>query len=150
MTILTGCSRQEEPAAVPAATVAVPKKAPTQVVVPDSVKGKWKAVKIAVHDKADKRQEIFAVDIGSSLMIPDSDLSLKVENFLPAFQMTGTTLTSVSNETSNPAAQIVISEKGQEIFRGWLFSLYPNTHAFQHPRFSFNLVDFIPAGQKGG
>ena len=35
-------------------------------------------------------------------------------------------MTSVSNETKNPAAQIVISKDGKEFFKGWLFSLYPS------------------------
>ena len=33
-----------------------------------------------------------------------------------------------------------------EIFKGWLFSLYPTTHAMEHPRYSFTLVGFVPAG----
>jgi hypothetical protein len=59
--------------------------------------------------------------------------------------MDGITMTSVSNEVKNPGAQIVISEEGKEAFNGWLFSLYPGIHAFQHSRYSFTLVDFIPA-----
>jgi hypothetical protein len=59
--------------------------------------------------------------------------------------MDGTTLTSQSNEPKNPAAQVRIYENNAEIFKGWLFSLYPTTHALQHPRYGFTLVDFIPA-----
>jgi len=82
--------------------------------------------------------------------LADTGLLLRVKNFLPAFIMDGTTMTSASNETKNPAAQIVITEGEKEVYRGWLFSLYPGTHAFQHPRYSFTLVDFVPASAKKG
>jgi hypothetical protein len=85
------------------------------------------------------------VDIGSTFTIPHSNISIKVENFLPHFMMEGTTLTSQSNEPKNPAAQVRIMEGGVEIFKGWLFTLYPTTHAFQHPKYGFTLVDFVPA-----
>ena len=142
---LAGCSKHEEQKAIqPAAHGQAAKKQAT-VVVPASVQGKWKAVKIAVTDKESNKETIYNVAIGSSFTIPATSLTINVDNFLPNFIMEGTTLTSQTNEPKNPAAQIRIREKGNEIFRGWLFSLYPTTHAFQHPRFSFTLVDFIPA-----
>ncbi|HEX8960315.1 MAG TPA: DUF2155 domain-containing protein [Geobacteraceae bacterium] len=115
------------------------------VVVPDSVKGKWKAVKIAVTNKETNKETVYTVAIGATITIPNTDLSLRVGNFLPHFMMEGTTLTSQSNEPKNPAAQVQIMEGGKEIFKGWLFSLYPTTHAFQHPKYGFTLVDFLPA-----
>lgn len=141
--LVSGCEKKQE--AVPEAKPAPEKKASTRVVVPDFVQGKWRAVKVAIHDNKNDRNDIYTIDIYSSLSIPDSDLVLTIENFLPSFQMDGMTLTSTSNRPENPAAQISITEKGQEIFRGWLFTLYPNTHAFQHPRFSLNLVGSVPA-----
>jgi hypothetical protein len=146
LVVAGGCKHPEEqPQAKPAKLKKV-----QRIVVPASVKGRWKAVKIAVFDKETRKQEVYTVDIGSSFVVGDSKLRVKVENFLPAFLMDGKTMTSVSNETNNPAAQISISEDGKELFRGWLFSLYPATHAFQHPRYNFTLIDFIPtAGKKG-
>ena len=122
-----------------------PVKPPSVVVVPESVQGKWKAVKISVINKSTGKQKIYTIAIGSQLKVPDSDLTLKVENFLPHFVMEGTTLTSQSNELLNPAAQLRISEGGREIYKGWLFTLYPTTHAFQHPLFSFTLAGYLPA-----
>ena len=129
----------------PAVTKPQPAKTASVVVVPESVKGKWKAVQIAVADKNAKQQRVYTIEVGSEFRLPGSDLTLKVENFLPHFVMEGTTLTSQSNELKNPAAQFSISEGGREIFKGWLFSLYPTTHAFQHPQYGFKLVDYIPA-----
>ncbi|WP_224984064.1 DUF2155 domain-containing protein [Geomonas agri] len=117
-------------------------KALSTVVVPDQVKGKWKAVQIEVADKNAHLKKVYTLDIGSDFKLPGSDLTLKVETFLPHFVMEGTTLTSQSNDLVNPAAQLVIREQGKEIYKGWLFSLYPTTHAFQHPQYGFTLVDY--------
>ena len=147
LALFAGCSKKEEKQVVsPAATSAQAAKKESVVVVPNSVKGKWKAVKIAVTDKDTNKETVYTVVIGATFTIPDTNLSVKVENFLPHFMMDGTTLTSQSNEPKNPAAQIRISEGGNEIFKGWLFSRFPTTHAFQHPKYGFTLVDFIPAG----
>jgi hypothetical protein len=143
---LAGCAKQEEkkPEGQTAKTAPAARKE-MFVVVPGSVKGKWKAVKIAVTDKSTNKENVYTVAIGSGFTIPGTRLEVKVDNFLPQFTMDGTTLTSQSNELKNPAAQIRILDGGNEIFKGWLFSLYPTTHAFQHPKYGFALVDFIPA-----
>lgn len=147
LAFFAGCSKQEEKkAGHPVADSGHATKKESVVVVPKSVKGKWKAVKIAVIDKETSKETVYSVAIGSELTIPNTNLAIKVDNFLPHFMMDGTTLTSQSNEPKNPAAQIRIMEGGKEIFKGWLFSLFPTTHAFQHPRYGFTLMDFIPAG----
>ena len=145
--VMAACSQKEEqkPATTAAPQGQVAKKEAV-VVVPNSVKGKWKAVKIAVTDKTTNKVTEYTVAIGATFALPNSTLSIKVDNFLPHFMMEGTTLTSQSNEPKNPAAQVRIMDGGKEVFKGWLFTLYPTTHAFQHPRYGFALVDFIPAG----
>jgi hypothetical protein len=115
-----------------------------EILVPDEVAGQWKAVKIGVHDKSGSREEVFIVDIGSGFKVSDSDVSLRVTNFLPDFIMKGPVMTSASNELNNPAARVEIFEGDQQVYQGWLFSLYPDAHAYQHPRYGFNLLDFIP------
>lgn len=144
--VLAGCGKKEE-SAPPKHPVqqSEPVKKETTVSVPASVKGKWLAVKIGVTDKRANKEAVYTVNIGSTFAIPNSNLSLKVETFLPHFIMEGTTLTSQSNSPKNPAAQIRIYENGKEIFKGWLFTLYPSTHAFQHPTYGFSLVDYVPA-----
>jgi len=143
--VAAGCNEKnsEQPAA--SQPKPQPVKTASVVVVPASVMGKWKAVKIQVADKNVKRQRVFTIPIGSEFKLPDSNLTLTVENFLPHFVMDGTTLTSASNELRNPAAQLSVKEGGREIFRGWLFTLYPTTHSFQHPQYGFTLVDYVPA-----
>ena len=146
--MLGGCGKKDEKreAPKPSSEGGVTKKE-TLVKVPDTVQGKWKAVKIAVMDKKAGKETVYAIDIGTQMPLPGSDLTLKVESFLPHFIMEGATLTSQTNEPKNPAVQIKIFEGGKEVFKGWLFTLYPTTHAFQNPQFSFALVDFVPAGK---
>jgi len=117
----------------------------TVVKVPPTVEGKWKAVKIAIQDKVSNTEQVVPIDIGSSYRIPNSTLEIAVDRFLPHFVMEGATLTSQSNEPKNPAVQIRILDSGKELFKGWLFTLYPTTHAFKHPQYTFALVDFVPA-----
>jgi len=54
---------------------------------------------------------------------------------------------TLSDEPKNPAAQVAISEDGEVIFEGWLFKLYPEVHAFQHPRYTIILKNHIRADQ---
>jgi hypothetical protein len=143
---LYGCSKKEEnkPEGQAQSSPGQLAKKETSVVMPEVVKGKWKAVKIAVTDKNLNKDTVYTIPIGSAFTIPNSNLTIKVESFLPHFTMEGTTLTSLSNEPKNPATQVRISNGDQEVFKGWLFALYPTTHAFQHPVYGFSLVDFVP------
>ena len=122
----------------------------SRIVVPPEVDGQWKAVRIMVLNKETNQEDLYTVDIGYELKVANSDVRLKVNAFLPSFVMKGKSLTSNSNKLDNPAALISLTESGKEIFNGWLFSRFPGTHAFQHPRYSFTLVDFIPAPPKKG
>jgi hypothetical protein len=144
---LSGCQQDHQP--TPKVEVGpqhshTAKKAST-VVVPPFVAGKWKAVRIAVIDKTNVSQKVYTVPIGGSLAVPASNMSIKVETFLPAFIMEGTTLTSSSNDLTNPGIKVQITEKGLVLFSGWIFSKFPNTHAFMHPRYGFSLLDAVPA-----
>jgi len=117
-----------------------------RVVVPDSVAGKWKSVKIALQDQETGTENIYQVDIGGSFKIPDTSLRVTVENFLPAFSVNAERATSVTNQPTNPATLIVVREGEQEVHRGWVFGLYPDRHQFKNPRYKFVLLDYRPAG----
>jgi hypothetical protein len=146
--IIFGCKSKEESKkpeqAAPSATDNVVRKQ-TEVSVPDNVKGKWKAVKLSIVDKEKNQEGFVVIEIGKNMRIEGTNLVIKVESFLPHFVMDGTTLTSSSNTPKNPAVLVNVTENGQEVFKGWLFTLYPNTHASQHSRYGFGLVDFYPA-----
>ncbi len=146
---VTGCKKKEEKQPVEAMPPhgMMEQKAPAVVVVPDSEKGKWKAVKLKVTDKSTSKSTEYDVEIGKTFPIPNSDLAITVENFLPDFTMDGNVRTSKSDEPKNPAAQVLITEKGKEIYKNWLFAILKSPHVFQHPKYDITLVGYIPAGK---
>ena len=148
--LLAACSEQE-PQGVAKAPVAKESTAKepvireVQVVVPESVAGKWKSVKIALHDQHDGSENTYRVDIGGSFQIPGTAMRVSVQAFMPAFSANSERATSVSNQATNPAVQIVVRDGGKEIHRGWVFALYPERHQFNDPRYKFILLDYKPA-----
>ncbi|MHB1400101.1 MAG: DUF2155 domain-containing protein [Trichloromonadaceae bacterium] len=146
---LPGCSQQNESSIGDKGKAVDGKQAASRVVVPETVSERWKAVKISVSDRETRQDEIYTVDIGHEFQLAESKVTMKVASFLPAFVMAGSTMTSASANPENPAVEVVVKEDGVEVFRGWLFSLYPEARAIQHPRFTFALVDFVPTVKKG-
>ncbi len=160
---LGACSKSEEPApqaeapaqkveasasheaqpAAPEGHGSMGAPAQRQIVVPDDVKATWKAVVLEITDKQENKTEEITVNVGETATV--GPLEITVESFLPSFTMGGGTITSKSNETENPAARLVVKENGQEIFSGWLFSMYPEAHPFEHERYGILLKDFVKA-----
>ena len=114
-----------------------------KVVVPDAVKGAWKAVKIEVEYKEKKAKKQFTVPINSEFKVPDSDLVVKVGDFLPHFTMTADSITSSSAKPENPAAKIEVIRSQKEIFHGWLFAKFPTVHPFQDDKYGITLVEGV-------
>ncbi len=121
----------------------IPDLSAAKIVVPEAVQGKWKAVKLMLQDKKTNEITEHTVKLGEEWTIPESQIKVKVREFLPDLIIQGTTFTSVSNELKNPAVRISISENGKELFTGWLFSLFPTMHPFQHERFAVTLKDVV-------
>ncbi len=114
--------------------------------IPDAVKGKWQAVKLRVEQKTGgKPPEIFTVKLGGQLDIQGSKLRVRVSDFLPALQVSGNEVTSASNDPTNPAALVSVTDGGKETFKGWLFSKFPEMQPFEHPTYRITLVEGIPA-----
>jgi len=118
--------------------------------VTDEVEHEWKSVQIAVLDRETGYEDVYTVDIGSSFYLKGADFELKIENFLPTFIMDGSTITSAPGEPRNPAALVTVREGKQELFRGWLFNLYPEASNFDHPRYNISLSGYLPKSQKKG
>jgi hypothetical protein len=137
-------SSKQEPAGLPSDIPLIASNAP--IVIPDAVKGKWKAVKLAVHDKKDQASKEYQVGIHSDFIIPDSGLTVKVGEFLPDLKIQDATFTSETNEPRNPAIHVIILDENKEVFNGWLFSLFPTIHPFRHDRYGIILKEAIPAG----
>jgi hypothetical protein len=115
------------------------------VVVPDGVKGKWKAVKLLVKNKKDEeRNEMKTITLGSSFELEDSGIRVTVGLFLPNFVMSQKAYTSSGNELTNPAVQLVVEQNGKTLYTGWAFAKYPTMYAFEHDVFALQLMDYIP------
>lgn len=121
---------------------------PSIVTIPEDISSAWTAIRIEVTYFASSKRKIFQIAIGEEKDIAGTGLRIKAVSFLPAFQMDGHEITSRSNELENPAAQIEVFEGDRQIFKGWLFSLYPTTHAFTHSRYSLALVEGVAVEKK--
>ncbi len=144
-----GCKKKEEKPQLPPGhpsmeggmppmgSPAVP-KVERKIVVPKEVAAKWKAVKITVEDKVAKQNKEYVIPVGSEQAIANTTMKVKVLYFLPDFKMGDTEVTSASDKPNMPAAQVAVSEGGKEVWKGWLFSMQPGVHPFQHDK--INLV----------
>ena len=110
------------------------------VVVPKDVKAKWKAVKIAITDKATKGSKEYTIAVGSDLAVPKTNIKIKVLAFLPDFRMADKEITSASDKPNNPAVQVVIEEPGKPEWKGWLYSMHPDVHPFEHEKIAILLM----------
>ena len=121
---------------------------PSVVTVPEDIRSAWAAIRIEVGSFGRAPKKTIQIAIGEEKEIAGTGLRIKSVSFLPAFQMDGHEITSRSNELENPAAQIEVYEGEDQIFKGWLFSLYPTTHAFTHPKYSLTLVGGVAVNKK--
>ena len=119
------------------------KKEQKTVKVPDDVKKSWKKVRLVFAEKGTKKTKEYTVDIKSQFEIEGTNLKVSVGEFLPDFKMMGSDITSSSNEPVNPAVRVEIFDKGQSIFKGWLFSKMPEIHPFESEKYGLILKEGI-------
>jgi hypothetical protein len=112
---------------------------PTRLEVPDAVKQAYSGVILLWKDSSNGKDGKLEVPFGSSVEIPGSGLTVSADAFLPAFTMTADTITSSGVAEENPAARIRVSEKGKDLFGGWIFKRFPDVHPFTHSRFTLRL-----------
>ncbi len=134
----------------PASPVALPSDIPKIqgggiTMLPDAVKGKWKAVRLVLEDKTAQTSTEYVVPLNSRWVVPQTSLVVEVADFLPDFTIQESVFTSVTPEPSNPAVKVKVLEAGKPIFDAWLFSLYPSVHPFTHPRYGLVLKEGIGA-----
>jgi hypothetical protein len=115
-------------------------KVDRKVVVPKEVTARWKAVRIAVEDKAAKSTKEYVIPVGGEQAVPNTNYTIKVLYFLPDFRMADKDITSASDKPNNPAAQVVVTEGGKEIAKAWLFAMNPGIHPFQHEKLGLTLA----------
>ena len=129
----------------PHENITMPPSESMKTVVPEAVRGKWKAVTLTVVDRETSNVKDYTATLGGKLTIPNTNIVIQVVDFLPDFKIEGTVFTSASAEPLNPAARVQITEGGQEIFKGWLFQKFPSMHPFEHQRISITLKSGVSA-----
>jgi len=145
-------ARQMPPAGQQFARPGMTTMGKTQVIIPESVKGKWSGVKIIFEDKVSKTKQEYVVKLNGDFQIPNSNIKIHVGEFLPDFRMDGLNLTSGSNDPRNPALGIRVFENNKQIFPapgkqwGWLFSKVPSIHPFEHPKYGITLKEGVKKG----
>ena len=117
----------------------------TKVTLPKAIRRAWSGVKIKVIDTKTNTTEMFDVPIGRSQKLGNIGLKITVLDFVPDFVMGADGITSRSAESRNPAAQVVISQKGKPDFKGWLFATMPDIHPYPNPAYRVLLAGGIPA-----
>jgi hypothetical protein len=115
-------------------------KVERKVVASKEVTAKWKAVKLAIANKAAKTTKEYTVSVGSEMTIPNTKMTVKVLSFLPDFKMSDKEIYSASDKPNQPAAQVVVIENGKEIWTNWLFAMQPGVHPFQHENIGIVLI----------
>ena len=114
-------------------------KVDRQVVVPKNVAAKWTAVRLTIENKAAKSSKEYTVNVGGEQAVPNTNIKVKVLTFLPDFKMGEKDITSSSDKPNNPAAQIVVTDGGKEVWKGWLYSMHPGIHPFQSDKIGLTL-----------
>ncbi len=147
-----GCKKKEEPkpqlppghpsmeGGMPPVGMPDMPKVDRKIVVPKEVAAKWKAVKLVIEDRGANSSKEHTINVGGELTVPNTQVKVKVLHFLPDFRMGDQEITSASDKPNNPAAQVSVTEGGQQIWKGWLYSMHPGIHPFQHDRISLSLT----------
>ncbi|MDI6800852.1 MAG: DUF2155 domain-containing protein [Thermodesulfovibrionales bacterium] len=120
-------------------------KGERKVVVPDAVKSQWKKVRFIIEDKIAKKNTEYDVQIGSEFKLPGTALKIVVGEFIPDFKIIDneTVITSASNEPKNPAVKVEVFENSKSIFKGWLYSKFPDIHPLVHEKYGLYLKEGI-------
>jgi len=113
--------------------------------VPDSVKGKWAAVNLAVTGP-DGKERTARVAIGDKLSL-DKDTQLRVVHYLPSYTSDFSTVTSASNEEKNPAIQVETVVGGKAVEQGWVFKALPEFNSYRSERIKVKLISAEASGK---
>jgi hypothetical protein len=102
----------------------------------------WKSVTLALA--GDGATE-FEVEVGDSAPLADArGASVEVLSFVPAFKSNDGVVTSASNEPTNPAVLIRITDSGGAQKEGWIFQKYPQFNTYRHDTLDVRLLGATP------
>lgn len=155
----TGKMEQKQEIAMPPATEGMPPGHPTmggggnggvkrEVKVPPDVKERWKTVSIKFIDKEKKKENVLAIDVGKEASVPNANLAIKVEAFLPNYTIFDEYITSKNNEPENAAALIELLENGKSVSKGWVFERLPDFNSYKNDKYDIVLMPSVSAAKK--
>ncbi len=117
-----------------------PKTAQTSTLrIPPEVKAKWKSVELSITAAGGKEQRT-RVTIGDKVTVANSDLSISVAAFVPAFVSDAGVVSSSSNNPDNPAVQLQLRDRKGKIAEGWVFQSLPEFNSFSSSKVSVRLL----------
>jgi len=112
---------------------------PNRLEVPPEVQQAYTGVRLSWKDKSNGQTGVVEVPLGGGTPLPDPTYVVRADVYLPSFTMGGGAITSQGIEEQNPAARITVSQKGKEIFAGWIFNRFPDVHPFENPKYQLHL-----------
>jgi hypothetical protein len=110
-----------------------------------SVRSRWTGMKIGVIDLSQRQEATYLVSTGQDFTLPGGGLTFRILALVPDFTLDNGVITSRSDSPRNPAAQVLITENGRQLYRGWLFARFPDNQPFEHPRYAIRLLELVPS-----
>ncbi len=113
-----------------------------------SVRSRWTGMKIGVIDLTQRQEATYLVSRGQDFTLPGGSLTFRILALVPDFTLDNGVITSRSDAPQNPAAQVLITEHGHQLYRGWLFARFPDSQPFEHPRYAIRLLELEPSSPR--
>ena len=129
----------------PSATASAPGAMDPALRLTPSVRSRWTGMKIGVIDLTKRQETTYLVSRGQDFTLPGGSLTFRILALVPDFTLDNGVITSRSDAPANPAAQVLITENGRQLYRGWLFARFPDSQPFEHPRYAVRLLELEPS-----
>lgn len=112
----------------------------------DDVKSVFKNLTLRITNKHNNESFETVVPIGNKVSIDNTPLAVEILGYYPDFVMDEEKgVITKSLEERNPAAKINIYKEGKVVFKGWLFSNFPDVHAFEDNDYDVKLISSVKA-----
>lgn len=112
---------------------------PRQIILPAALQGKHQGVTMTVQLPGMAEAASIELPLNGE---PQQTAygTLLVRDYLPAFLISGNTITSEGVEEKNPAVWAEWQRDGESIFAGWLFRDYPSLNPMQLPEHQLTFI----------
>ena len=111
---------------------------PKEIVVIDEVKKKWSTVNLLFIENG--KEIPLTVKVGGKAGVPNTNLTVSVESFMPDYTISENNITTRSNEPNNPAVLLELFEGNKSLAKGWVFERFPDFNSYRHERYQMVLL----------